>query len=151
MSQAITLEYFRSPSFVDWFFGNTCPEPNSGCLLWTESLDKDGYGRVRTTWKKSGNIPAHRLAWLIAYGRWPEPCGLHRCDTRPCVNVQHLFEGTREDNMRDMWSKGRGAQTQKTHCPNGHEYAGYNLILHGRRRYCRTCMNEHKRNFRARS
>jgi hypothetical protein len=53
---------------------------------------------------------AHRMAWFAEYGRWPEPCALHRCDNPPCCNPAHLFEGTRADNMRDMWSKGRGVK-----------------------------------------
>ena len=50
----------------------------------------------------------HRYAWTQANG--PIPPGmwvLHRCDVRRCVNPEHLFLGTAQDNSRDMVAKGR--------------------------------------------
>lgn len=34
-------------------------------------------------------------------------CACHHCDTPPCINPDHLFEGTRADNVRDAQLKGR--------------------------------------------
>ncbi len=52
---------------------------------------------------------AHRLAWRIAYGKWP-PSGLvlrHSCDNPPCCNPDHLLLGTVKDNSDDMVERGR--------------------------------------------
>lgn len=53
-------------------------------------------------------MQAHRQAWLDA-GREIPPglCVLHRCDVPACVNVEHLFLGTRTDNFKDSVNKGR--------------------------------------------
>lgn len=84
---------------------------------------------------------AHCLVWEYTYG--PVPDGLHvlhRCDNPPCCNPEHLFLGTPLDNMRDKVAKGRHANTQKTHCPQGHPYMGDNLrIERGGGRRCRVC------------
>lgn len=37
----------------------------------------------------------------------------HRCDNRRCVNPDHLFVGTRQDNVDDMMCKGRAASGSK--------------------------------------
>ena len=82
-----------------------CPEPNTGCWLWTGFRFGNGYGgiNVRGSVKK-----AHRIAWELAHG--PIPSGLfvlHKCDVRSCILVDHLWLGTHEENMADMVSKGR--------------------------------------------
>jgi hypothetical protein len=62
---------------------------------------------------KESTRMAHRLAWMLVHGDIPDGLMvLHRCDNPPCCNVDHLFLGTRADNMHDMSVKGR-ARVQK--------------------------------------
>lgn len=86
-----------------------CPEPNTGCWLWTASTLKPyGYGRIGLGGREAGTELAHRVAWLLAYGELPMLHVCHKCDTPPCVNPDHLFLGTDADNLEDMRRKGRG-------------------------------------------
>jgi hypothetical protein len=74
-------------------------DPETGCLLWTASRNANGYGQV--FWK---GVPAlaHRAAWFAKHGPIPPGlCVCHRCDVRPCINPDHLFLGTQNDNMTD--------------------------------------------------
>jgi hypothetical protein len=55
-----------------------------------------------------GKKLAHRIVWEENNGPIPEgEWVLHRCDNPPCVNPDHLFLGTRSDNMVDCTMKGR--------------------------------------------
>lgn len=77
-----------------------------GCWVWVGAKQANGYGRM-TYLRKSDY--AHRWAYLAFCG--PDiPAGkdiCHTCDNRLCVNPEHLFLGSRTDNMRDAKSKGR--------------------------------------------
>lgn len=75
------------------------------CHLWTGSKSNaDGYGSFRFQGKPRA---AHRIAFFLAHGRWPDPCALHHCDNPSCVRLEHLFEGTKLDNARDRDAKRR--------------------------------------------
>jgi len=74
------------------------------CWLWDASFRRDGYGQF---WIGGKNNAAHRVSWFLKYGAWPKLCVLHRCDVKACVNPDHLFLGTKQDNTRDMDMKGR--------------------------------------------
>lgn len=87
------------------------PEPNTGCFLWGGQL-RQGYGRFFVGSRTDGTrrlVTAHRFAWEQLHGPVPDGKELcHKCDVRECVNPDHLYLGTRQDNMTDMARRERG-------------------------------------------
>ena len=79
----------------------------SGCHLWRGAINsRSGYGYLALGSTKK--INAHRFAWILSFGPIADALDVcHRCDVRDCVNVDHLFLGTRKENLDDMRSKGR--------------------------------------------
>lgn len=83
------------------------PEPNSGCQLWIGYVNKsNGYGYLTVN---GSPCPANRAALELGLGHplAPGEESCHKCDVRPCIRFEHLFAGTRTDNMRDAARKGR--------------------------------------------
>ena len=79
---------------------------SEGCWLWTAALDDKGYGAFGYEGKVQ---KAHRVSVQLYNGveLSSDEHVCHTCDTPACVNPEHLFVGTRSDNMKDMVSKGR--------------------------------------------
>jgi len=94
---------------IERFFDKVLPEPNSGCWLWTGAVNSKGYGSFSLDGKL---MTAHRASWLIHKRRGTGGLMIcHRCDTRTCVNPDHMFLGTNTDNQRDSIQKGRRPPT----------------------------------------
>lgn len=70
------------------------------------------------------------------------PPGLQTCHNDGDSTNDHLSNlrwDTPSENMWDKTRHGTHHNIRKTHCPQGHEYAGDNLIYADRRRICREC------------
>ena len=83
----------------------------SGCWNWTKYVMPEGYGQIQEQ-NYHGKIAkvtrAHRVSWMLYRGKIPKGLWvLHKCDNPRCVNPDHLFLGTHQDNMDDMARKGR--------------------------------------------
>lgn len=91
-------------TLMERFEEKYCPEPNTGCWLWTANT-RGRYGRM---WDGEGYSSAHKISYRLYRGEVPERvCVCHTCDTPTCVNPEHLFLGTVQDNMTDKVKKGR--------------------------------------------
>jgi len=75
----------------------------SGCWLWTGSVHKGGYGRIKLRHDVYG--VAHRVAWELLRG--PIPPGLtidHLCFVKRCVNPEDLEPCTTQENTRRYYA-----------------------------------------------
>lgn len=94
---------------VDLLFSNIEPPKDyiNDCWIWKGKRSKSNYGLFKSR-------PAHREMYKFYYGE----IGLnlyvcHKCDNPPCVNPNHLWLGTTQENTRDRELKQRGAKGEK--------------------------------------
>jgi hypothetical protein len=113
------------------------------CWLWIGCRLPSGYGKLR---RKGKDWLAHRFIYTNLVGPIPEGLTIdHLCRVRNCVNPEHMELVTQGENTLRGESVS-GLAARKTHCPQGHEYSGDNLILqkNGHRK-CRFCVQVYDR------
>lgn len=116
------------------------------CWEWTGTIDAvSGYGRIQV----DGSCRySHRVVYELLVEPIPEGLQLdHLCRNRACCNPAHLEPVTGKVNVE------RSERAQRSHCQQGHPYAGENLYVytdkHGyEHRICRICRDENVRRWR---
>lgn len=115
----------------------------TGCWLWTDALNTNGYGVVWDPAKQKQS-KAHRVAYEELVGAIPDELPIdHLCRNRACINPEHLQPVTLGENVRRGVSP-PAQRARQTHCKNGHELSGYNLRVDPKTGYrqCSICVRE---------
>ena len=99
---------------LEYILSNTITT-ESGCMEWQGyCFQKTEYGQI---YLNKRTRSTHTAVWELTKGIVPKGlCVLHTCDNRKCININHLFLGTHQDNADDMTSKNRQARGLKIHC-----------------------------------
>lgn len=98
---------------LDRIMRSSIPEPNCGCWLWTGTIKNSvsPYGSITIGSRSDGTRRterAHRYAYRVIKGEIPQGMEVcHHCDVPSCVNPDHLWLGTKQENAADRDRKGR--------------------------------------------
>jgi hypothetical protein len=85
----------------------------NGCILWTGYRQPNGYGWINY---RGIRIAAHRAALIASGVDVPDDLdACHRCDVRACINTDHLYVGTRSQNMADCTARARHNKPRGEH------------------------------------
>ncbi|SEE26631.1 NUMOD4 motif-containing protein [Gordonia malaquae] len=118
----------------------------------TPSLSPDGYAHV---WLCRGNRRTFQRVSRAVATAWHGPCpkGMecrHLDGDKTNNTPANLAWGSRSENTHDKVRHGTHPMARKTHCKRGHPLSGPNVYMINGGRRCRTCVNQQKRDRRAR-
>lgn len=116
-------------------------DPN-GCWLWSGAIDPNGYGAIKIAGEKRG---AHRVSFELYRGEIPAGLDLdHLCRIHHCINPDHLEPVSRSINIQRGDRSGQAKiNSEKIHCPTGHEYNPANTYYRkDGSRDCKACRRQ---------
>jgi hypothetical protein len=104
---------------------NMQPDAN-GCWICTLSpRDKNEHpsSQHRQIWVDGKTLYAHVVSYKTFVGELPldKPLVLHHCDVPACINPEHLYPGTPQDNFNDMKTRNRAKRAVKGIQPRGEQ------------------------------
>jgi hypothetical protein len=113
-------------------------EYKDGCLLWTGSLNNDGYGTINydgRSWR------ATRLSLYLTTAENPgHKYACHHCDTPKCFNPMHLYWGSPQQNIEDKLLRTYANGKYNGLCMRGHDQKVHGkTILNGTSVTCALC------------
>jgi len=111
----------------EWLVDQLSKPLTDQCILWPFETQR-GYGTLHLLSSGRPKVFAHRLAYKLHYGVWPNPCGRHTCDVSLCFNPLHIVAGTVAENNRDMLDRGHHRNQYTGPLPKRLRYA----VKHGR-------------------
>lgn len=136
-------------------FMSRCVVTALGCWEWQRFCQpfrnmKPGQRGYAAACYRGKNRRLNRLMLEIKLGRALRPGmqACHSCDNPPCINPDHLYEATNQQNHIDGGKRKRMQGQLKTHCKYGHEFTSDNIYwsprktvngVIGRIRNCREC------------
>lgn len=131
-----------------------------------DGAKRDVKGRILSTPISSNGYPCVKLSaagirrthtvhkLVLAAFVGPRPHGLvtrHLNGNYTDPRLVNLVYGTYSENMCDIVVHGKHQNANKTHCPQGHRYAGWNLIVsEAAGRQCRKCLYDNQARYRQR-
>lgn len=78
------------------------------CWEWQGHCNDKGYAMLSIGGRSGKYARTSRLVYYFNFGPFNEELIVcHKCDNPKCVNPNHLFLGTNQDNTDDMYNKGR--------------------------------------------
>lgn len=94
---------------IQLFWSKVRKEDPEDCWEWTGAKSPRGYGVFGWAYKLGYEQRAHRFSWILHHEMIPPGLFIcHKCDNPGCVNPNHLFIGTTQQNTQDREYKLRG-------------------------------------------
>lgn len=129
------------------YWRSRCIVTETGCWEWQGFLmhfrnQKPGQKGYADSSFRGKKVRVHRKMLELKLGELlgPKLQACHSCDNPPCINPDHLYPGTNQQNHLDGGKRKRMQGQTKTHCKSGHEFTPENTYW-GKRglSFCRQC------------